>query len=288
LTLAIGLAVLLSTRRAIFQTTLAAAWWWTLAALAAWSSIEIVAANAGAAATGPSFAAFHFAALALSFCPIVALIGAKRPQHAAWNFVVLALWCIVALPAAEAIFSHGRVLIGFFRGLFLGALILLLPVNFVPTRYWPAALLVAAGQTLGLSPQLHVVGQSAVLPYVRLIAPPTAVGLLLCSLGLFTAWALSRGQRKTALALDLLWLDFRDSLGLFWSLRVQERINALTKQHGWDLELAWSGFRRKSSNEPLPSIEPSIERTLRISFKGLLRRFVSSAWIAARLDAPPK
>src|SRR5207244_8658996 len=36
-----GLAVLLSTRAVIRQTTLVGAWWWTLIALAAWSGVEL-------------------------------------------------------------------------------------------------------------------------------------------------------------------------------------------------------------------------------------------------------
>jgi hypothetical protein len=35
---------------------------------------------------------------------MLAVLGAKRPQHAAWSFVVLAFWGILALPAAETYF----------------------------------------------------------------------------------------------------------------------------------------------------------------------------------------
>jgi hypothetical protein len=287
LALAIGLAVLLSRRRSIWQTTLVAAWWWTLAAVAAWSLVEIAGALAWPFADQNLIAALRFAAVGLTFCPVVALIGAKRPQHVAWNFVVVALWAIVALPAAEAFFLHGqRIQVGAARGCFLWVLVFLTPINFVPTRYWLPSLLVAAGQILALSPQLHVVGQNTALSYVRLIAPLPLLGLGICGLGLLVAWGLSRRERKIAHVYDRLWLDFRDTFGLFWALRVQERLNALAQQHGWDLELTWSGFRPRTGDDPLTAIDPSVEPTLRTSLKGLLRRFVSSDWIAARLGSP--
>jgi hypothetical protein len=287
LTLAAGVFVLLSRRRWIGQTTLVAAWWWTLAALAAWSLVEMADALGWLAHKPALMAALRFAAAGLTFCPIVALIGAKRPQHAAWNFVVIALWAIVALPAAEAVFLQGRMPIGLARGAFLWTLILLLPINFLPTRYWLSSLLVAAGQVLALSPQLQVVGQSTALSYVRHVAPPPLLGLILCGLALVWAWVLSRNERHAAPAHDRLWLDFRNTFGLFWALRVQERINAAAQQYGWDLELTWSGFRTRDNGAPLTTIDATIEPTLRTAFKGLLRRFVSNAWIAARLRPSP-
>lgn len=283
LTLVVGVFVLLSRRRLIGQTTLVAAWWWTLAALVAWSLVELADALGWPRDKRGLIAALRFSAVGLTFCPVVALIGAKRPQHAAWNFVVVALWGIVALPAAEAVFLQGRMPIGLARGAFLWTLILLLPINFLPTRYWPSALLVAAGQVLALSPQLQVVGQSTVLSYVGLVTPPTLLGLGLCNLGLVIAWVLSRKERRAAHAYDRLWFDFRDSFGLFWSLRVQERINAAAQQYGWDIELTWSGFRQRDNDAPLAAIDAAVEPTLRTTFKGLLRRFVSNDWIAARL-----
>jgi hypothetical protein len=63
---------------------------------------------------------------------------------------------------------------------------------------------------------------------------------------------------------------------------VQERVNAAAKQYGWDLDLGWSGFKRRSDGAPLAAIDPDIEPTFRTMFKGLLRRFVSHPWIAHR------
>jgi hypothetical protein len=285
LTLVVGVLALLSGRKSIRPTTLVAAWWWTLAALVSWSFVELAAALSGPALNRAIVEALRFAAVGLTFCPVVALMGAKRPQHQAWNFVVLALWAMVALPAAEAFFLRGRLQIGLARSLFTWVLILLTPLNFIATRYWASALLVATGQALGFSSHLHGVGQSNGLSYVQFIGPPPLVGLMLCGLGLLIAGVLSLRARMAASSYDHLWLDFRDTFGLFWALRVQERINAAAQQYGWDLELTWSGFRG-SDGARLAKINATVEPTLRTTFKGLLRRFVSSEWIAARLGSP--
>lgn len=276
---AVGLGILLTQRQTIGQTTLTIGWWWTLVSLLAWSSVEIAAAWHS---PGPAWLApLRLAAISLSFCPVVALLGAKRPQHRAWNLVVLSLWAIVALPAAEAFFlTPGRRLeLGPARGWFLWVLILLLPINFVPTRYWLASLLVAAGQIIALGSQLALVHHS-LAPQAEL------VGLVACACGLSAAWLAFKLEPTTRNRYDRLWLDFRDSFGLFWSLRVRERVNAAARQFGWDVELTWRGFRRPSDGAALGEMDAGIESKLRTTLKGLLRRFVSSRWIAERLKRP--
>jgi hypothetical protein len=222
----------------------------------------------------------RLAAIGLSFCPVISLIGAKRPQHAAWNFVVLSLWGIVLLPAAETFFlQRGQTIdMGDARGWFLWMLIALGPINYVPTRFWLAAVLLAAGQVLALS--FH-------LPLVRRDVVPHAetVGAAFAGAALVAAWLAARSQRVEENPYDRLWLDFRDRFGFLWSLRVQERVNALARQESWPIELAWGGFCNSQTGAPLATIDTPIEPTLRTSLTALLRRFVERDWIAERL--PP-
>src|SRR5262245_36353456 len=277
LALGVGLVVLLSRRRAIGQTTLVGGWWWSVAAIAAWSLTEIWAALGEIAGGSVSFAPLRFAAMTLSFCPIVAVVGAKRPQDRAWHFVVLALWGIVALPAAETFFMHRgqRLDLGVIRSWFLWILILLGPINVLATRYGFASLLVALGQTVALSPYLALVHR-------RLMSHGEILGLGICVLGMVATWLQSRRITAAATAYDRLWLDFRDTLGMLWALRVQERVNSAAQQYGWNLELGWNGFR-SATGARLTAIDPAVEPALRTTLRGLLRRFVSGPWIAERI-----
>ncbi|MEX2173892.1 MAG: hypothetical protein WD872_05985 [Pirellulaceae bacterium] len=272
---ALGLGALVWRRGAVRQTTLVPAWWWAVGAVVGWSATELAAARAGSPAP-PWVEPLRFAAVTLSFCPVIAILGAKRPQHSAWNFVVVAFWGMVSLPAAETFFLQRgqRLEIGDARGWFLWMLICLGPINFVPTRQWLAALLVAAGQTLALS---------EILPLVR--QPPFAgqyvAAVSLAVLGI----ALPRlpNRHRGASAYDRLWLDFRDTFGLFWALRLQERVNAVAATNQWAFELGWQGLIDRATGQPIEQVPPEVETTLRTTLKGLLRRFVSGDWIAKRL-----
>ncbi len=273
--LAMGLCVLLAVRRAVLQTTLAGAWWWLLAALVGWAGAEL--ADALALVSRGNLDSLRLATISLSFCPIVAVLGAKRPQNGAWNFVVLSLWGIVALPAAENFFLHPgqRLALGDARAWFLWILILLGPINYVPTRFAVASLLLAAGQMVALSPYLALIHRP-------LFSFHSVVGLAIAANGFLEGWVASHRPRSGNSDYDRVWLDFRDTFGLLWALRVQERVNAVAQQNGWDIELAWNGFFRPSSGQAISKIDPTTAPALKSSFNGLLRRFVSSEWIAER------
>jgi hypothetical protein len=272
-----GSAVLLSKRTAIAQTTLVGAWWWTLLALVAWSAVELAAVSR--LVEGSMATPLRLATATLSFCPVVAVLGAKRPQHAAWNFVVLSLWAIVALPAAENLLLHrGRdVAMGDARGWFLWIMVLLGPINFLPTRFWLPSLLLAAGQ---------IIAQGRYLPLLRreVFWESDAVGLFLATAALVTTWFISRRPTRSTNPYDRLWLDFRDSFGLLWGLRVQERLNVVARQEKWGVELTWHGFRTSDHGNSLDKMPDTIEPGLRTSLKGLLRRFVSNEWLEERLN----
>jgi hypothetical protein len=94
-------------------------------------------------------------------------------------------------------------------------------------------------------------------------------------------------SRKRDPSLDSVWLDFRNSYGIVWSLRVMEQVNAVAKSSGWNVVLCWSGYRTRdgAANWELPSEQL---RVLRQSLQNLLRRFMSSEWIAERLGDVPE
>jgi hypothetical protein len=275
---AIAVGVLLACRTRAAQTTLLSAWWWSLAALIAWWAAEMAAMAMVAGLVHVAMGPLRVGAIALSFCPLIAVLGAKRPQDRAWNLVVVSLYGIVALPAAEALFLHPaqRVEMGDARGWFLWILILLGPINYVPTRYWLASLLLATAQVAALSPYLA--------PLRRAIVPaPELTGLWLAGAAIVVAWLTSRRGTRAKNSYVRLWLDFRDAVGLLWALRVQERVNAAAQQFGWNLELTWGGFLTREAPAPLTTVDPTTEPALKTTLRGLLRRFVSGSWIAVRL-----
>ena len=274
----VGLGALLFRRPQVRETTLVPAWWWAVAAVLAWSGAELAAGISARLGDGlqPTWLApLRLAAVTLSFCPQLAILGAKRPQHAAWSFVVAAFWGIMALPAAETFFLQRgqRLEMGDARSWFLWILIAVGPINYLPTRQWLAAVMLAAGQILALAEYLPLVHRT-------LIAHQELAGLWLACIAL----AVARPPRSIAASkYDRLWLDFRDTFGLFWALRLQERVNHVADTNEWPIWLAWSGHRDKRSAERVAAIDSSIEPTLRTTLKGLLRRFVSTRWIAQRL-----
>ena len=272
-------AGLLLRRAHVRETTLLPAWWWALAAIVAWSATEAAAALAGPR-PGNWLAPLRLAAIALSFCPVLAVLGAKRPQHAAWSFVVAALWAILALPAAEAFFLQRdqRLEMGDARSWFLWILIFVGPINYVATRQWLASLLLAAGQVLALSEYLPLIQRS-------LFIGQHTVALLVAAAAAVAARPPRSGAGSPH---DRLWLDFRDLFGLFWSLRLQERVNTVAASSGWPLWLGWFGLQGAATGKPVQHVDPVIEPTLRTTMRGLLRRFVTGGWIAQRLGKSEK
>ncbi len=278
--------ILLRAYRALAGTTLIIPWAWCCGVFALASFTCLDAALAPGSSRMSSFAAIHFVAACGTLCPLVALLGAKRPQHSAWSYVVLALWAMLALPAAEVIFLQpGQALeINAFRGWFLWILIAAELLNFGMTRYGMSSLLLVAGQIVWLRDYL---------PLLPLIPPILSgwselLGLVLVSLAIVSAWGFSlRNSRNVNVSVyDRVWFDFRDSFGLFWALRLTERVNDGANQAGWDFDLGWTGFRTKQDFAPLGELAPEIEAPLRNNLQGLLRRFVSQQWISQRLGPP--
>lgn len=261
------------------DTTLVAPCLWTLAAIWAAAGVEAVLGIAASERGAGWGDALRFAAAVVSLCPAMAVMGAKRPQNTAWQFVVLSLWVVLALPALEVlVLRPGLPLrVQWPRAWILPVLLLLGGANLLGTRFWPSALLATAAQALLLAPWLPLLG-------VEPAAWRTIAALALTDLALLLP-AVGIPRRRAALApLDRVWLDFRDRFGVLWSLRVAERVNASAKMYDWNVVLHWDGFSPADAEGTAADLPPDLLPKLRQNLSNLLRRFVSPQWIDRRAD----
>ena len=177
-----------------------------------------------------------------TFCPVIAVLGAKRPQDRAWQLIVLSFWFVVSLPAMQdLVYHYGRpiVLDPAWRW-FLVILVLTGWVNYLPTRYWPSSLLYGAGALLLLDEHLpwHALLEWSVGWRVRWLA--------CCSQWPAVAAAGWPRRRPCADPTERLWRDFRDCYGMLWSVRVRERAT------GAALESAAATLSHRQANGPAP------------------------------------
>ena len=150
--LSAGIGRLIVAWRSLRGSTLTGPWLWSIVAIGGLLAVEVIQLTEAIAA--PLVAALRFAVACLSLCPLMSLLGAKRPQHAAWHLIVASLWLVAVLPAASAYLlrrSPAIELHGIRVGL-IAALVAIGLVNYFPTRFWKSACLVAAGQLLLFSP----------------------------------------------------------------------------------------------------------------------------------------
>lgn len=254
----------MSRRRRLAGTTWQAAWYWTLTSLLAVAAGELAVAVFGSDLAAP----LRFIAAVSTTCPAVSILGAKRPHDQAWNFIVASLWLVLAMPAGKALLLDPGKPFGLHpaQTWFVGALVLVGLANVLPTRFWAAGLLFAAGQ------------------YGLLFAPQWSplIGLALCVVAtLLTAVQLT--PRSSPRPWDRVWLDFRDLYGALWGLRLMERLNSVAQASGWDVRLSWWGFVDSTGPCDVSRLPPDLADRLGQAFDNLLRRFVTDEWIAARL-----
>lgn len=251
-----------------------------------------------------------------TLCPLVALLGSKRPQDGAWNAIVICFWIVAAWPSIQSLgINLGEPVPDLWRFLYAAVLLVGL-VNYWPTFFRTAAIMAVCGQSLILwsfLPGTHALDGAEALIGVGLIS-----GAIIWASLLWRWRRVRRAARNTAW--DRLWLDLRDDFGLAWGVRVMERINALAKSTGARIALDWDGFlpseqagaidetsamrsagfslRRllRSTAAGAPPEAPPLTRAIPASvqmaklepgIRNILRRFVSDAWIDARIGAGP-
>ncbi|HBU37881.1 MAG TPA: hypothetical protein DEB70_08755 [Planctomycetaceae bacterium] len=227
---------------------------------------------------------------ALSVCPVMSLLGAKRPQHGIWQFIVGTLAAVLALPAASAILIHPGSLpdLHILGRFFLPVLVSVGWMNFIGTRRAVAATLIAVGHFGLIWPLLPGIQLEAALlqPARDLVAISfmTAGSFLALSQAVF-----ARLKRKFVLAdgvqlpLDNLQFEYRvntcflalrETLGAAWTLRLAERFDQMARRRGWPVQLTFQGLQMQEEPREA-SWEPDALRAM----EALMKRFVSSAWL---------
>jgi len=206
--------------RANRATTLFPAVLWGAVAWVGWA---VALAEPGRATT--------YAALGLTGCAGVAVLGARRPGMAAWNFVVAGLLAVLALPLAESLAFDIPLHLDTFRWVFLLALIGITVINYLPTRLTAGAAFLGVACAWGMDLLASGAGNRLVI--------------VTCCAGLapWAAWAGYRVTRDAGSPFDRLWRDFRDRFGLIWGLRLREQFNRAADNADLGLELTWSGAR---------------------------------------------
>jgi hypothetical protein len=308
---AITLVVIARTAWRLRDTTLRAPLVWTAVALVAVAAAAIIGArNFSAAITDAGKWNFDIdkwmlvAALS-TFCPTVAILGAKRPQNRPWQWIVVSLWAIVAWPAAASLVTGPREALEMHAvwKWFYAALIIVGWVNYLPTRRGVAMSLTSFGQIAMLRywPLRYLEDHNASILNLVLFG----YGAMFVAVGTLTALIKSQqrpraedaGSAEGLVPWNRVWQDFRDSYGAVWALRVMERINALATSTGAELALGWRGFQLVTGDAPdgpdsggaLAAREVA---KIEVGLRSLLCRFVSNDWIDARLqsgssDTPP-
>lgn len=271
-------------------TLVAPAAWWVAAAIAI-AAVEALLALKRLDAATLAASLWRYTAAVGTFCPLIAVLGAKRPQDRGWQWVVAALWLVLLVPVAQAIVARGGTRLELFAGwrwLLLGFIAMGL-LNYLPTRFALSSLLVAAGEYLLLE---GVAGN---------VAEPAASRATLCGVGmLLAAWLageIAHAARRSRAAPPSpatqtpaqRWLAFRDGWGAFWAIRVLQRVNQTAELGGWPVRLQWSGFvavenavngaiDKAGAAQPLETprdllSEPALAQSLDQTLDGMLRRF---------------
>ena len=212
---------LLAGFRAVRGTTLRAPMGWGLLSVFWLSAVEAAASTMD---LGRWEIPLRYSAAVSTFGPIMAILGAKRPQDRGWQIIVFSLWILLQVPCAQwLLFRTGPALQLFPAWIwFLTLLIAISSLNYLPTRYGWASVLFTVGQLVLLSDHLPISAtRFAWSPLVGMAS------ITLSAMVILVQSKLCRGKRLPSP--DRVWLDFRDSYGLLWALRLAARVNATSR-----------------------------------------------------------
>lgn len=220
--------------RANRTTTLRQPLLWALLAWSSWIGV----AWSRVPRSGVEEGIATYAALCLTGCAGIAVLGARRPGVSAWNFVVVGLLAVLFLPILNGM---GDLRLEPAHELFLVVTLLVPFLNYLPTRL--AAGVIAAVGGCGWE-MVRLMGwvSPASVPWL---------GLLLLAAAPWASWAGMVRRGATVTAFDQLWLAYRDRFGFVWGQRMREQFNRAAHHAGWPVMLRWGGLH-VTANQPSP------------------------------------
>jgi hypothetical protein len=262
---------LICAHRHLRGTTLQAPIVWAGIALGVIALVEMLLGGS----SSPTADGWRCLAALGTFCPSMALLGAKKPQDRGWQFVVVTLWLVLALPVVQnLVFSpSARLDLHPAWRWFLMLLIGIGVSNYLPTRFVGPAIFIGGAQSLLLHSQLS-------LPWNASSHAAVVVALVVWAVA--SCWIGLSSQRLTLAhnPADQVWLDFRNAFGAVWALRVLERVNSAARQANRPERLRWQGFT--DDWDPWQTRADETPDPLQVTLVMLLRRFVSEEWIRQR------
>lgn len=248
----LGLALRANRRTTLWQPLL-----WAVSAWGVWTAVAALRF----AGTERSVRLTPYLALCLTGCAGIAVLGARRPGVAAWNFVVVGLLAVLLLPVLNGM---GEPRLETAQALFLGVALLVPLANYLPTRLGLAALLLGAGCLTEMAFVL-----SSDLPPAMLDG-----GITLLAVSPWAALLLMRYRAAPRTDFNRMWLAYRDRFGFVWGQRIREQFNRAIHHAGWSVVLRWGGLEAKAGSAPDSA-------ALLATLRALLKRFETEEVIPA-------
>jgi hypothetical protein len=269
-------ALLWNSRGCLAGATLTTAWGWMTATWLGWL---VTAAAILIFRVRPEVQSqLLYGTAILGLCPGIAVLGAKRPGSGVWNlFILLPLLLVLGWPALtvwrwtgpKMLVVENPVLIGYLLVLVMGT------GNYAGTRYAGAALLYAGSLLVLVAPATSLMRRS-----MTGNASMLTVATALLTLAALLAWRRSRQRDRRSTAEEQIWDDFRQSFGLVWGRRIEERLNAEAANEKWAAVVGPAGL--EWTGEPDEAERARTMERFRHHLNWLLRRFVDPAWVERR------
>lgn len=250
--------LLVKARQRVAGTTLAAPANWAIVAAAAIAVFEgIIAVGRGEAMSPFAESALRYTASCATLMPMIAVLGAKRPQDRGWPWVVAALWITLLVPVAQLFVAKatGPLELPRFWGIVVGVCIAMGLLNYLATRNLVPALLVAWGQWQMFRSTMFAYA-AEVRTYDRL-APVACFALALVAARVFAKYS-----RSSDGGVNRRWRAFRDGWGAFWALRVMQRLNQSAEAAKLPERLEWSGWKPADGDALSDSGRTQIEQAM--------------------------